>query len=175
MENLMFERAVLYAICLFLSDLALAGVSASGWQLTEPTPLMRAAREGDISKVQELLNKGHNVNEQQKRSQATPLVFAASAGKTGIVKLLLDHGANPNLCSWDNVCPIWWATKSGSYDTVRLLIKSGANVKTNQGLTRLNFQRFRKLWRLGGVTSLSCCSIMESNSITRTSMPKIRR
>jgi len=135
----MFKRVVLYAICLFLADVALAGVSASGWQLTEPTPLMRAARDGDISKVKELLNKGRNVNEQQKRSQATPLIFAASAGKTAVVKLLLERGANPNLCSWADVCPIWWATKSGSYETVKLLIESGANVKKNPGVDSLEY------------------------------------
>ena len=48
--------------------------------------------------------------------------------KTAVVKLLLERGANPNLCSWADVCPIWWATKSGSYETVKLLIESGANV-----------------------------------------------
>lgn len=90
---------------------------------------MRAARDGDISNVQELLSKGHSVNEQTKRSYATPLIFAASAGKVEMVKLLLKRGANPNQCTWGDVCPIWWATQSGSYETVKTLIEAGADVK----------------------------------------------
>lgn len=140
----MFERAVLYAIFLFLTDLALAGVSASGWQLNEPTLLMRAARDGDVSSVQELLSKGNSVNEQTKKSHATPLIFAASAGKVEVVKLLLKRGANPNLCSWGEVCPIWWATQSGSYETIRLLIESGANVKKYPGVNSLEYPTLQK-------------------------------
>ena len=59
--------------------------------------------------------------------------------KTAVVKLLLERGANPNLCSWADVCPIWWATKSGSYETVKLLIESGANVKKNPGVDSLEY------------------------------------
>ena len=122
-------RLLHFLICFLLSDVVSAGVAASIWQLQDETPLMHAARDGDIYKAQELLSKGHNVNEKTKRSYATPLIFAASAGKVEMVKLLLKHGADPNLCTWGDVCPIWWATQSGSYETVKTLIEAGADVK----------------------------------------------
>lgn len=127
---------VLYAL---LPDAVSAGVSASGWQLDHPTPLMRAAQEGDVVKVREFLDKGHDVNEQSAKSKATPLIFAASAGRTEVVRLLLKHGANPNLCSWADVCPIWWATYSGSYDAVKVLIEGGADVNKNPGVDSLEY------------------------------------
>ncbi len=133
----MTKQLILSAICVLLPEALLAGVSASGWQLTEPTVLMQAAKDGDISKAQELLSKGHNANEKTKRSYATPLIFAASAGKVEMVKLLLKHGADPNLCTWGDVCPIWWATRIGSYEIVKLLVGAGADVNKQIGPSAL--------------------------------------
>lgn len=128
---------VLTVLLIGFTSNSVAGVSARVWQLEDGTPLMRAAQEGNVAKVQELLNQGVNVNEQSKRSKATPLIFAASAGNVEVVRLLLKRGANPNLCSWADMCPIWWATQSGSYETVKTLIEAGADVKRNPGVDSL--------------------------------------
>jgi ankyrin repeat protein len=127
------KAAVIYrvvttlVVCMF-PEIVSAGVAASLWQLQEGTPLMIAARDGNLAKVQELLSKGHNVNERNKRDEATPLIFASSAGRTEVVRVLLKRGADPRLCAWGNTCPMWWATRSGSYETVKLLLESGADV-----------------------------------------------
>lgn len=118
-------------LSLLLLEPASAGMPASAWQLKNPTSLMLAAQEGDPTKVQVLLDKGENVNQQTDKSGATPLIFAASAGRAAVVKLLLARGANPNLCSWGNVCPLWWAAHSGSYETTKLLMMGGAKVNNN--------------------------------------------
>jgi hypothetical protein len=124
-------------ICTVTSHVASAGVAARFWQLEDGTPFMRAAREGNVVKVQELLARGANVNEQSGRGEATPLIFAASAGKVEVVNLLLKRGANPNLCAWANTCPVWWATRSGSYETVKLLLEAGADVNKQPGPSSL--------------------------------------
>jgi hypothetical protein len=126
-------------VSVLLPAALLAGVSARAWQLDHPTPLMFAAQQGDLTKVDELLDRGGDVNEQNKKGRATPLIFAASAGKADVVKLLLKRGANPNLCSWENVCPIWWAVYSKSFDAIKTLIDVGANVNVNPGVNALEF------------------------------------
>jgi ankyrin repeat protein len=122
---------------LVLSPTAIGGVRARDWQLEEASVLKRAAREGNIAQVQEILRQGQDVNENYGSGEATPLIFAASAGRVEVVRLLLKRGANPNLCSWANVCPIWWATQSGSYETVKALIEAGADVRKNPGVNAL--------------------------------------
>ena len=57
------------------------------------TPLMSAARSGDINTVKNLLDKGADVNEKD-RFGYTPLKSAAYAGHTETVKLLIDKGAD---------------------------------------------------------------------------------
>lgn len=138
-ELAMVRWVFVVALCLLLPDAVSAGVSASGWQLDYPTPLMRAAQDGNAVKVRDFLDKGHDVNEQIKKGKATPLIFAASAGKTEVVQLLLKRGANPNLCSSADVCPIWWATYSGSYETVKVLIEAGADINRNPGVDSLEY------------------------------------
>ncbi len=125
----MIGRIILAITCIVTPEVVSAGVAASLWQLQEGSPLMRAAQEGDVVKVQAFLDRGQNVNEQTKNSGATPLIFAASAGKVETVKLLLKRRADPNLCSWANVCPAWWAVGSTSaYMVIKALVEAGADV-----------------------------------------------
>jgi ankyrin repeat protein len=124
----MIGRIVIVMACVAFPGIVAAGIAASLWELQEGTPLMLAAQAGDMDKVRELLDRGQRVNEQSKKAEATPLIFAASAGKAEVVRLLLKRGADPNLCTWSNMCPIWWVTRAGSYETVKLLIEAGASV-----------------------------------------------
>lgn len=55
--------------------------------------LMEATRKGDLAQVQDLLEKGADVNTRDEYGW-TPLTLAAEKGHLEIVKLLITHGAN---------------------------------------------------------------------------------
>lgn len=59
------------------------------------TPLMRAAENGDLQAVRDLLKKGADVNVKP-GAWPTALMLAAKEGQLEIVKILLAAGANPN-------------------------------------------------------------------------------
>jgi ankyrin repeat protein len=59
------------------------------------TPLMYAVHKNQAAAVQALLDAGARVNAVS--GNTTALIMAAGYGETDIVKILLDHGADPNL------------------------------------------------------------------------------
>ena len=59
------------------------------------TPLTSAVRGGRVDVVRFLLAKGAGVNQQNWLSSRTPLMLAANSGDTEMIKVLLDHGADP--------------------------------------------------------------------------------
>jgi len=63
----------------------------------------------------------------------TPLIMAAASGRTDIVKLLLDHGANPNLradASMGGMTAIQAAAGTGAVDVISLLLDRGVSVES---------------------------------------------
>ena len=73
----------------------------------------------------------------------TPLMVAAALGRTDLVKLFLDHGANPNLhadASMEGMTAIHAAAGIGAVDVVSLLIDRGAPVESTDllGLTPIS-------------------------------------
>jgi len=61
---------------------------------------MIASENGHIDVVNRLLSLGCEVNAQNNQGM-TALMFACSKGMKDVVKLLLDHGADPSICSKD--------------------------------------------------------------------------
>ena len=116
--------------------LTLSGTCAFG-QMTE---LMNAASQGDITKVEALINSGVDVNcdngfrgDFELIPGQTALMFAAEYGHLDIVKLLIKAGADANAragCDQPHIgkTVLWYALKSRSIDIVKELITSGANV-----------------------------------------------
>jgi ankyrin repeat protein len=109
------------------------------------TPLQVAIQNGHVQAARALIDGGANVNEADACGQ-TPLVFAcvflarpcASEGsrsdpaddrrqRHAVLRLLLDHGADPNLCvNPDVMTPLEWARDAEDDEAVGILIASGA-------------------------------------------------
>jgi len=99
-----------------------------------------AARDGSTARAQELLSAGADV-EAQDNANWTPILKAARGGHTEIVKMLLEHGANPNVVEHGNgnMTPLIWAASLDNIECVQMLLAHGAdvNASTTQGYTAL--------------------------------------
>lgn len=69
------------------------------------TGLMWASAYGQLGSARQLLKRGANVNRHGPKLQ-TSLHLAAAYGHHDVVKLLLNHGADPNAC--DEVCMLYF-------------------------------------------------------------------
>ena len=91
--------------------------------------LVRAATDGDLAGIEELLRAGANVNCTTDNGQAgNPLIGAAQEGHLEAVRLLLDWGADPNLVIRDEGTPLIAAARDGRTDVVALLLDRGARI-----------------------------------------------
>jgi len=70
----------------------------------------------------------------QKRQYGSPLFMAARRGLDPVVRLLLDHGENPNVWNCDDITPLFMAVIEHKVGVVRLLLAAGA--KKNTGCER---------------------------------------
>lgn len=120
------------------------------------TPLIFAAREGDIESARALLDGGADVN-QQTAYGWTPLLTAVNNRNYQLARLLLERGADPNLANKGGWTPLYLATdnrniEGGDYpvpkadldhlEVIELLLQKGADpnarIKDNT-LTRTIF------------------------------------
>ncbi len=92
------------------------------------TPMVQAARYGDVSLVKALIANGADPNAKQPSLGLTTLHYIVYAGETETVELLLASGADPNAKAGGLQTPLHWAIR-GFVDvsTIELLIKHGAN------------------------------------------------
>jgi ankyrin repeat protein len=88
------------------------------------TPLLTAARHGQVKIVQTLLAAGANLNMETDQGR-TLLSFAAVSGSPETVKLLLDAKADPNGGVLD--APLLVAIHNNDVESAELLLQSGAN------------------------------------------------
>src|SRR5262245_26965871 len=88
--------------------------------------LWDAARRGDAKAVKELLTKGVDVNART-RYGATALWFAAYKGRDEVIRLLLDHKADPDIADtvWATT-PLTLAAYEEHVESVKRLLKAGA-------------------------------------------------
>ncbi|GLA98226.1 hypothetical protein AtubIFM57143_006165 [Aspergillus tubingensis] len=98
-----------------------------------------AARSGREEVLQFLLERGSNPNARSSDNK-TPLIYACTRGEqVGVVKRLLDAGANPDLVSDRGFSALHCAIESKSDDLVQLLLKQGTPLPsaTETGVTIL--------------------------------------
>ncbi|KAL9034541.1 MAG: hypothetical protein Q9180_005346, partial [Flavoplaca navasiana] len=93
-----------------------------------PRSLAKASAKGHISTVQYLLNLGTDVNSWEPPGSA--LHLAANSGFSQVVRVLLDHGADPNHRAGRYGHPLFFAARNGHMEVVQILLKYGADVDT---------------------------------------------
>ena len=103
------------------------------------SPLLSAIHYGNLEMVQVLLNYGANVNNPDDSFYFSPFDYALQGYPNGteVVRLLLDHGADPN-ARWKNgLTPLHRASQYGKIEIVRTLVERGAGVEVQdeQGRT----------------------------------------
>jgi ankyrin len=97
------------------------------------TPLMFAARHGDIESARLLLAAGADVNGLA-GNQASALALAVHSGHSPLATFLLDHGADPDAAG-AGYSPLHAAVLRGELDAVEALLAHGAdpNVRLEKG------------------------------------------
>jgi ankyrin repeat protein len=76
-------------------------------QMGGMTPLLYAARQGNIAAATALLDGGAKINEVSGAEHTTPLVLAIANGHLDLAKVLVEHGADVNLANDQGVTPLW--------------------------------------------------------------------
>lgn len=99
---------------------------------TDAGPAARAAAEGDLARLEELVAVSGDV-EDPSPTGYTPLMAAARNGHTEVVRWLLARGADPNAVNYGGVDVYWQATEGGHRDVQELLLAAGAD-STGMGM-----------------------------------------
>ena len=104
-----------------------AGADVDRVVLGDGTPLIVAARLGDVPLVNLLLERGAQVDIPV-RGDGSPLIAASTLGNLEIVTTLVERGADVNGFVLGDETPLINAARAGNLDVVRYLVAKGADV-----------------------------------------------
>ena len=94
------------------------------------SPLNKAAQRGDTARVQQLLDKGVDVNARSGVwAGRLPLICAARDNKTNVVEQLLSKGADINAKDYEGWTALALTSYLGHAECVKLLLEHGANTE----------------------------------------------
>jgi ankyrin repeat protein len=106
-----------------------------------------------------------------------PILWAAENGYKGVVKLLLEKGANIETKGNNGQNPLSWAAKNGHEGTVKLLLQRNVNIdnKDNDSWTplprnRLFFQNTESIEEPQCSSSFTFCLLWQHQSLQSSSL-----
>lgn len=88
-------------------------------------PIFQAVQESDIEEIKELLDSGEDINQREKESGQTPLMFSVLNGKIKAAEFLLSEGADSSIPELSGYTPFHATGFTGRYQMVPILIKYG--------------------------------------------------
>lgn len=98
---------------------------------TDASALMFAAGSNKLGEVEALLNAGIDARTTNPEGE-TPLHTACIRGNPDIIRVLLEHGGDPNARATSpaslEMTPLTWCAYAGYTDAVRALVNGGAEV-----------------------------------------------
>ena len=135
--------------------------------------LLDASAEGDIQKVQQLLDSGAFVNKKTGWQSITPLHWASENNNQEMVELLIDHDANVNAKDKFGETSLYYAIEANKPDMVELLLDRGANVnaKNKHGVTLLNLATYKNKSVIAKLL-LDHGALVSQTDINRASLPQ---
>ncbi|KAM3576397.1 hypothetical protein VYU27_001747 [Nannochloropsis oceanica] len=93
--------------------------------------LCRAARQGDVTRVDMILRQVPDVVNERNRDGRSALIVAVRHGQAGVVEHLLRHGAEVNGASHrSGATPVWHCAWKGEQAILRLLLENGGDPTT---------------------------------------------
>lgn len=114
--------------------------------------LIDAVKTGQIAKVEEALNAGADINQQDEQGW-TPLNWAAGRGDLEIVKVLIDQGADVSRVGRDQRTPYKIALAAKHVDVARLLKQ--AQQAANGGDSDSSLTNYAQAFLLGDLRKFS--------------------
>lgn len=86
------------------------------------------------SHLQELFNKLESIEDKKRLANAVDehgnsALHVAARGRNGFVRVLLEHGAAPDVQNKEGQTPLYIAAKAGAWEQMNELIKKGASVE----------------------------------------------
>lgn len=102
--------------------------------------LHKAAGLGSTRNTQALLSKGSFDVNLGGEDGSTPLILASWIGCSGVVRALLDAGADSSIAEDDGITPLYAAASFGSVPVIKMLLEAGAPLEAAncQGGTSLH-------------------------------------
>ena len=97
--------------------------------------LFLACEEGNLEKVEELIEQGYDVNKRDGRYGrygTTPLMYAAGEGRYDVVKCLIDHGADVSQKNFANRTLLHYASEGGNLKVVELILSTSKGAQIDE-------------------------------------------
>jgi ankyrin repeat protein len=121
-----------------------AGLDPNAHDSSGYTPLIAAARAGNVEMIRLLTSRSANPNLSDTAVNSwTPLLHAVHKAQPRAISALLDAGANPNEADPHGTTPLMLAAGYGYTDIVKILLAHKANPRlaASDGITALDLAR----------------------------------